>query len=183
KRYPATSWYMSAEPILVAKGGADLLLLPEMANRHGLIAGATGTGKTITLQVLAENFSARGVPAFMADVKGDLAGISQPGGQSPKVQERIRQLKLEGYSPTGCPVTFWDVFGQSGHPVRATVSDMGPLLLSRLLQLNDTQAGVLNLVFRIADANGLLLLDQKDLRAMLQFVGENAGQFTTEYGN
>jgi DNA helicase HerA-like ATPase len=174
---------MSAEPILVAKGEADLLLLPQMANRHGLIAGATGTGKTITLQVLAENFSARGVPVFMADVKGDLAGISQPGGQSPKVQERVRQLKLEGYTPVGCPVTFWDVFGQNGHPVRATVSDMGPLLLGRLLQLNDTQAGVLNLVFRIADAGGLLLLDEKDLRAMLQFVGENAAQFTTEYGN
>jgi DNA helicase HerA-like ATPase len=174
---------MSAEPILVAKGRSDLVLLPQMANRHGLIAGATGTGKTITLQVLAENFSARGVPVFMADVKGDLAGISQPGGQSPKVQERLRQLKLEGYTAAGCPVTFWDVFGQSGHPVRATVSDMGPLLLSRLLQLNDTQAGVLNLVFRIADVHGLLLLDEKDLRAMLQYVGENAAQFTTEYGN
>ena len=174
---------MSAEPILVAKSQSELFLLPQMANRHGLIAGATGTGKTITLQVLAENFSARGVPVFMADVKGDLAGISQPGGQSPKVQDRIRQLKLDGYTPAGCPVTFWDVFGKSGHPVRATISDMGPLLLSRLLQLNDTQAGVLNLVFSIADANGLLLLDEKDLRTMLQFAGENAGRFTTEYGN
>ena len=154
-----------------------------MANRHGLIAGATGTGKTITLQVLAENFSALGVPVFMADVKGDLAGISQSGGQSPKVQERLKQLKLDAYTPAGCPVTFWDVFGTSGHPVRATVSDMGPQLLGRLLQLNDTQEGVLNLVFRVADAGGLLLLDEKDLRAMLQYVGENAQQFTTEYGN
>ena len=174
---------MSATPILVAKSSAEIFLLPQMANRHGLIAGATGTGKTITLQVLAENFSTRGVPVFMADVKGDLAGISQPGGQSPKVQERLRQLKLDDFAPAGCPVTFWDVFGASGHPVRATISDMGPLLLSRLLNLNETQAGVLNLVFRIADTNGLLLLDEKDLRAMLQFVGDHAGEFTTEYGN
>ena len=174
---------MSATPILVAKSSAKIFLLPQMANRHGLIAGATGTGKTITLQVLAENFSSQGVPVFMADVKGDLAGICQPGGQSPKVQERVRQLKLDDFTPAGCPVTFWDVFGASGHPVRATISDMGPLLLSRLLNLNDTQAGVLNLVFRIADTNGLLLLDEKDLRAMLQFVGDHAGEFTTEYGN
>ena len=174
---------MSAEPILIAKAAAEIFLLPQMANRHGLIAGATGTGKTITLQVLAENFSAQGVPVFLADVKGDLAGISQPGGQSPKVQERLKQLKLDGYTPAGCPVTFWDLFGTSGHPVRATISDLGPQLLGRLLQLNDTQEGVLNLVFRIADANGLLLLDEKDLRAMLQYVGENAAQFQTEYGN
>ncbi len=174
---------MSAEPILIAKASAGIFLLPQMANRHGLIAGATGTGKTITLQVLAESFSAQGVPVFLADVKGDLAGISQSGGQSPKVQERLKQLKLDGYTPAGCPVTFWDLFGTSGHPVRATISDLGPQLLGRLLQLNDTQEGVLNLVFRIADANGLLLLDEKDLRAMLQYVGENAQQFTTEYGN
>src|ERR1043166_9392217 len=174
---------MSAGPILVAKGESDLSLLPAMTNRHGLIAGATGTGKTVTLQVLAENFSARGVPVFLADVKGDLAGISQPGGQSPKVQERLRQLRLENYQFAGCPVTFWDVFGESGHPVRSTISEMGPLLLARLLQLNDTQAGVLNLVFRIADEQGLLLLDSKDLRAILKFAGENAGQFTTEFGN
>jgi hypothetical protein len=154
-----------------------------MANRHGLIAGATGTGKTITLQVLAEAFSTRGVPVFLADVKGDLAGLSQPGGQSPKVQERVRQLRLDDFAPAACPVTFWDVFGASGHPVRATVSEMGPLLLGRLLQLNETQAGVLNLVFRIADVHGLLLLDAKDLRAMLQYVGDNAAEFTTEYGN
>ena len=174
---------MSAEPILIAKAAAEIFLLPQMANRHGLIAGATGTGKTITLQVLAESFSAQGVPVFVADVKGDLAGISQPGGQSLKVQERLKQLKLDGYTPAGCPVTFWDLFGTSGHPVRATISDLGPQLLARLLQLNETQAGVLNLVFRIADANGLLLLDEKDLRAMLQYVGENAAQFQTEYGN
>jgi DNA helicase HerA-like ATPase len=171
------------EPILVAKSSSDLFLLPKMANRHGLIAGATGTGKTVTLQLLAENFSARGVPVFMADVKGDLAGISQAGGQSAKIQERVKQLKLTDYSPAACPVIFWDVFGQSGHPVRATISEMGPLLLARLLQLNDTQAGVLTLVFRIADENGLLLLDVKDLRAMLQYVGDNAAAFTTKYGN
>ncbi len=175
---------MSAvEPILVAKGNTDLFLLPEMANRHGLIAGATGTGKTVTLQVLAEQFSNRGVPVFMADVKGDLSGISQPGAGNPKVQERIKLLKLENFSFSASPAVFWDVFGAAGHPVRGTVSDMGPLLLSRLLQLNDTQAGVLNIVFRIADENGLLLLDTKDLRAMLQYVGDNAAQFTTQYGN
>ncbi len=175
---------MSAQPILVARNSrTDLCLLPQMANRHGLIAGATGTGKTITLQVLAENFSAQGVPVFMADVKGDLAGISQPGGQSAKVQERLAQLRIDGYTPAGCPVTFWDVFGQSGHPVRATISEMGPLLLSRLLNLNDTQAGVLNIVFRIADEHGLLLLDLKDLRAILNHIGQNASAFTTQYGN
>ncbi len=174
---------MSAEPILIAKNKSEIFLLPEMANRHGLIAGATGTGKTVTLQVLAENFSALGVPVFLADVKGDLAGISQPGGQSPKIQERVKQLKLDGYTPAGCPVTFWDVFGEKGHPIRATISEMGPLLLARLLQLNETQAGVLNIVFHVADENGLLLLDLKDLRAMLQHVGDNAAQFTTQYGN
>lgn len=172
------------QPILVARRlRTDLFLLPQMANRHGLIAGATGTGKTITLQGLAESFSAQGVPVFLADVKGDLAGLSQPGGQSPKVLERVTQLKLDGYTPAACPVTFWDVFGQSGHPVRATISEMGPLLLSRLLNLNETQGGVLSLVFRIADEHGLLLLDLKDLRAMLNYVGQNAAAFTTEYGN
>ncbi|MBP9901308.1 MAG: DUF853 family protein [Verrucomicrobia bacterium] len=174
---------MSAQPILFAKSKTDICLLPEMSNRHGLIAGATGTGKTVTLQVLAESFSAMGVPVFLADVKGDLAGISQPGGQSTKVQERVKQLKLDGYTPRGCPVTFWDVFGEKGHPIRATISEMGPLLFARLLQLNDTQAGVLNIVFHVADENGLLLLDLKDLRAMLQYVGDNAAQFTTKYGN
>jgi DNA helicase HerA-like ATPase len=175
---------MSApEPILVAKAKSELFLLPQMANRHGLIAGATGTGKTVTLQVLAEQFSAMGVPVFMADVKGDLSGVSQAGAPGPKIQERIKQLKLEGFTFGGSPTAFWDVFGAAGHPIRATVSEMGPLLLTRLLQLNETQAGVLSIVFRIADENGLLLLDTKDLRAMLQYVGENAAQFTTQYGN
>lgn len=174
---------MNAQPILVAKNTAEIFLLPELANRHGLIAGATGTGKTVTLQLLAESFSAMGVPVFLADVKGDLAGISQPGGQSTKIQERVKQLKLDDYTPAGCPVTFWDVFGEKGHPIRATISEMGPLLLSRLLQLNETQSGVLNIVFHVADQNGLLLLDLKDLRAMLQYVGDNAAQFTTQYGN
>lgn len=174
---------MSSEPILVARNSSDILLLPQMANRHGLIAGATGTGKTVTLQSLAESFSAMGVPVFLADVKGDLAGISQQGGQSTKVLERVKQLKIDDYTPSGCPVTFWDVFGEKGHPVRATISEMGPLLLARLLQLNETQAGVLNIVFRVADENGMLLLDLKDLRAMLQHVGDNATQFTTQYGN
>ena len=154
-----------------------------MSNRHGLIAGATGTGKTVTLQLLAENFSAMGVPVFLADIKGDLSGISQPGGQSPKAQERAKMLKLTDYTPAGCPVTFWDVFGQKGHPVRATISEMGPLMLARLLQLNDIQGGVLNIIFRIADENGLLLLDMKDLRAMCQYVAENASAFTGRYGN
>ncbi|MGH7889362.1 MAG: helicase HerA-like domain-containing protein [Thermodesulfobacteriota bacterium] len=172
-----------AEPILIAKGENELFLLPKMANRHGLIAGATGTGKTVTLQVIAENFSRIGVPVFMADVKGDLAGISQPGTDSPKIAERVHKLGLNNFTFSGSPVTFWDVFGEQGHPVRATVSEMGPLLLSRLLNLNETQGGVLTLVFKIADDNGLLVLDLKDLRAMVQHVGDNAKQFTTEYGN
>jgi DNA helicase HerA-like ATPase len=170
-------------PILMAKGAADLLFLPEMANRHGLIAGATGTGKTVTLQVLAENFSALGVPVFMADIKGDLTGISQPGGQNPKVTARIQELKLGAYEFRGCPVALWDVFGKQGHPIRATVSEMGPLLFSRLLQLNEIQSGVLSLVFKIADEGGLLLLDLKDLRATVQHVGDHASEFTTQYGN
>lgn len=172
----------AADPILVARGETDCVLLPSMANRHGLIAGATGTGKTITLQVLAENFSRIGVPVFMADVKGDLTGISQPGGTNPKILDRVKQLKLADFKPAGCPVTLWDVFGEQGHPVRATLSELGPLLLSRLLQLNETQEGVLNLVFKIADENGLLLLDVKDLRSMLQYVGENAAEFNLKYG-
>jgi len=159
-------------------------LLPAMANRHGLIAGATGTGKTVTLQTLAERLSAIGVPVFMADVKGDLSGIGAPGVISPKFQKRLEALDLaEGFTPRACPVAFWDVYGESGHPVRATISDMGPLLLARLLNLNETQSGVLQLVFRIADDAGLLLLDMKDLRAMVQHVGEHAKEFTTEYGN
>ncbi|OGU23568.1 MAG: ATP-binding protein [Hydrogenophilales bacterium RIFOXYD1_FULL_62_11] len=172
------------EPLLVAKNATtDLHLLPQMANRHGLITGATGTGKTVTLQTLAEHFSRIGVPCFMSDVKGDLSGVSQPGGGNAKVTERVEMLKLEGFEHQGYPVTLWDPFGKTGHPVRATISDMGPLLLGRMLDLNETQNGVLNLVFKVADDNGLLLLDFKDLRAMLAFVGENAKQFTTDYGN
>ena len=173
---------MSA-PLLVAKHAkAELHLLPGLANRHGLVTGATGTGKTVTLQTLAEQFSRAGVPVFMADVKGDLSGMAKAGGSNAKVAERAKALKLAlDYAP--CPVVFWDVFGERGHPVRATVSDLGPLLLSRMLGLNDTQEGVLNLVFRIADDAGLLVLDLKDLRAMLQHVGANAAQFTTAYGN
>lgn len=171
------------DPILVARGARDLVLLPHMANRHGLIAGATGTGKTVTLQGLAEQFSLRGVPVFLADVKGDLSGMAVPGSPTTKIQERLRELQLEAFTFGGCPVTFWDVFGEKGHPVRTTISEMGPLLLARLLQLNETQAGVLNLVFKVADEEGLLLLDLKDLRAMLKHVGENAASFTTDYGN
>jgi DNA helicase HerA-like ATPase len=172
-----------ASPLLIAKKDkTDLHLLPALANRHGLITGATGTGKTVSLQALAEQFSRIGVPVFMADVKGDLSGMAKPGGGNAKVSQRLKDLKLEA-AYAACPVVFWDVFGASGHPVRATVSDMGPLLLSRLLGLNETQEGVLNLVFRIADDGGLLLLDLKDLRAMLQHVGENAAQFTNAYGN
>jgi len=172
------------EPLLIARNATtDLFLLPQMANRHGLITGATGTGKTVTLQTLAEHFSSIGVPCFMSDVKGDLSGVSQPGGGNPKVAERVASLKIDGFAYQGYPVTFWDPFGEAGHPVRATVSDMGPLLLGRMLDLNETQAGVLNLVFKVADDNGLLLLDLKDLRAMLAHVGEHAREFTTEYGN
>lgn len=172
-----------ADPLLIAKGSSEIFLLPKMANRHGLIAGATGTGKTVTLQVIAENLSSIGVPVFMADVKGDLSGISQKGGGNPKVDARVQQLALNDFALKESPVTFWDVFGEQGHPVRATVSEMGPLLLERLLNLNDTQGGVLNMVFKIADDNGLLLLDLKDLRAMLQHVGDNAAQYKTAYGN
>lgn len=173
-----------SDPILVAAHGeTQCHLLPALANRHGLITGATGTGKTITLQKLAEGFSAIGVPVFMADIKGDLTGISQTGKLSPKVAGILQERGLAEPEPTACPTTLWDVFGEQGHPVRATISDMGPLLLGRMLDLNDTQQGVLQLVFKIADDNGLLLLDLKDLRAILQHVGDNAKTFTTEYGN
>ena len=171
------------EPLVIARSKIDIALLPALANRHGLIAGATGTGKTVTLQVLAERFSAIGVPVFMADVKGDLAGLAAAGASSPKMKERLAALKCEEPQWAACPAVFWDVFGKAGHPVRATVSDMGPLLLGRLFNLNDTQQGVLSLVFKIADDHGLLLLDAKDLRAMLQHIGDNAKDFTTEYGN
>ncbi len=172
-----------AAPLLVAKSDHELHLLPGLANRHGLIAGATGTGKTVTLQRIAEGFSKIGVPVFMADVKGDLAGLSQKGEPRPKIEERIKQLGVDEFTYAACPVVFWDAFGSQGHPVRATISEMGPLLLARLLNLNDTQQGVLTLVFKIADDNGLLLLDLKDLRAMLQFTGDNAKNYTTQYGN
>ncbi|MEZ5706216.1 MAG: DUF853 domain-containing protein [Burkholderiaceae bacterium] len=173
-----------AEPMLIAKNKTvQCLLLPSLANRHGLITGATGTGKTVTLQALAEQFSKIGVPVFMADVKGDLTGISQTGSFGEKITAILKDRGIELPDPHACPTTLWDVFGEQGHPVRATVSDMGPLLLSRMLDLNDTQSGVLNLVFKFADDNGLLLLDMKDLRAMLQHIGDNAKQFTTEYGN
>ena len=173
-----------AEPLLIAKHDTtECHLLPGLANRHGLITGATGTGKTVTLQTLAENFSRIGVPVFMADVKGDLTGASQAGKIGDKLAGVLKERGLDLPTPLACPTTLWDVFGEQGHPVRATVSDMGPLLLGRMLNLNETQLGVLNLVFKIADDNGLLLLDLKDLRAMLQYVGDNAKEFTTEYGN
>ncbi len=172
------------EPLLIARNtDTECHLLPGLANRHGLITGATGTGKTVTLQTLAENFSNIGVPVFMADVKGDLTGISQTGAISDKLAGILKERGIQPPEPHACPVTLWDVFGDQGHPVRATVSDMGPLLLGRMLNLNETQTGVMNLVFKIADDNGLLLLDLKDLRAMLQHVGDNASQFTTQYGN
>ena len=148
------------EPLVIAKHQqTELALLPALANRHGLITGATGTGKTITLQVLAERFSRIGVPVFMADVKGDLSGIAANGVESPKLGERLKSLGISDWAPAKFPAAFWDVAGEQGHPVRATISDMGPILLARLLNLNDTQAGVLQLVFKIADDNGLLLLD------------------------
>jgi hypothetical protein len=170
--------------LLIGKSGeAPVELLPAMANRHGLIAGATGTGKTVSLQVLAEAFSSIGVPVFAADIKGDLSGISQPGGGNPKVDERIAALGLGEWGFRGTPVTFWDVFGEQGHPVRTTVSEVGPLLLARMLNLNETQEAVLTVAFRVADENGLLLLDIKDLRSMLAFVGENAREIALTYGN
>jgi uncharacterized protein len=172
-----------AEQLHIAQSDEPLYLLSNLANRHGLVAGATGTGKTVTLQVMAESFSRIGVPVFAADIKGDLSGISQPGSDNPKIAERVKQLKLTDFAFSSCPVTFWDVFGEQGHPIRATVSEMGPLLFSRLLGLNDTQEGVLALVFKIADDNGLLLLDLKDLQAMLRNVGDNAKEYQTQYGN
>ena len=173
-----------SEPLYLAKSEDGYpALLPQMANRHGLITGATGTGKTVTLQSIAERLSFAGVPVFMADVKGDLSGMGAAGVVTPKLEARLKDLGLEGFAPYANPVAFWDVFGQGGIPVRATISDMGPLLLARLLNLNDTQTGVLQLVFKIADDQGLLLLDLKDLRAMVQHVGEHAKEFTTEYGN
>ncbi|HPD01461.1 MAG TPA: DUF853 family protein, partial [Acetivibrio sp.] len=169
--------------ILIAKGNTPVYLLPQMANRHGLIAGATGTGKTVTLKVLAESFSDSGVPVFLADIKGDLAGLAVEGADNPKIQERVEKLGIEGFEYRSYPVRFWDIFGEGGHPVRTTISEMGAILLSRLLELNETQSGIMNIVFRIADDKGLLLIDLKDLRAMLQYVGENAKEFTIKYGS
>lgn len=173
----------SLEGMLIGKDDAELHMWPAMANRHGLVAGATGTGKTVTLQVLAEAFSRIGVPVFAADVKGDLSGISQAGGDNPKVAERIEKLGLGDWGFSGTPVMFWDVFGEQGHPVRTTITEVGPLLLARMLSLNEIQEAVLTVAFRVADDNGLLLLDIKDLRAMLKFVADNASEIGTAYGN
>lgn len=174
---------MEGTAIYVGKGESQLYLLPKLANRHGLVAGATGTGKTVTLQILAEGFSSLGVPVFVADVKGDLSGIAVPGGGNPKLDERAAKIGMTEYAPTAFPTVFWDLFGQKGHPVRTTVSEMGPLLLARLLELNETQEGVLNIVFKLADDEGLLLLDLKDLRSMLAAVSERATELTATYGN
>ena len=169
--------------IWLAQSDKNLYLLPSMANRHGLIAGATGTGKTITLKVMAESFSDMGVPVFLADVKGDLSGMCRPGVNTEDMQRRIERFGIEGWEYKSYPTRFWDIFGEKGLPVRVTVSEMGPTLLGRLLNLTEIQTGVLNIVFKVADEHGLLLLDLKDLRAMLQFVGENRAEFTTMYGN
>ena len=173
----------TTEGLLIAKGATELRLLPHMASRHGLVAGATGTGKTVTLQVLAEAFSSLGVPVFAADIKGDLSGVSQPGGGNARVGARIDELGLAPWAFESSPVMFWDVFGQQGHPVRTTVSEVGPLLLGRMLNLNDVQEAVLTVAFRVADDNGLLLLDMDDLRAMLKYVADNAAAIGTTYGN
>ncbi len=173
----------SNNAIWLAQNEKPVYLLPKMANRHGLIAGATGTGKTVTLKVLAEAFSDMGVPVFLADIKGDLASLAAKGTASPNIAERLETLDIKEFEFKSFPVRFWDIFGENGHPVRATVSEMGPLLLSRLLSLNDTQAGILNIVFRIADEQGLLLLDLKDLREMIRYVGENAKNLTLKYGH
>jgi DNA helicase HerA-like ATPase len=173
----------ASHALTFAKGDGPIGLLPAMANRHGLIAGATGTGKTVTVRVLTELFSGIGVPVFLADVKGDVSGLAAAGAESSKISDRVRQLGISDFSYAACPTVFWDILGTQGHPVRTTVSDMGPLLLSRILNLNDTQSGVLALIFKVADDNGLLLLDLKDLRAMLQHVGGQAAQFKTQYGN
>ena len=173
----------SERQLLIAKSGIEIFLNPRMANRHGLIAGATGTGKTVSLQVMAEAFSSIGVPVFVSDIKGDLSGVSKTGADNERILDRISQLKINGYSHSAFPVTFWDLFGEQGHPLRTTISEMGPLLLGRLMNLNDVQESVLTLVFRIADDNNLLLLDLKDLQKMCEYVGNNREQFITAYGN
>lgn len=172
--------------IWIGKAGEEkIYIYPKMANRHGMIAGATGTGKTVTLKVLAESFSDCGVPVFLADVKGDLAGMCKPGAESESLQKRINAMELvkEGYGFHAYPTTFWDVYGEKGMPLRATISEMGPLLLSRIMELNDTQTDILTIIFKIADDEGLLLLDTKDLRSMLQYVSEHAKEYGAEYGN
>ena len=175
---------LTENKIWMAKAGdKNLFLLPEMANRHGLIAGATGTGKTITMKVMAESFAEMGVPVFLADIKGDLSGMCMPGKDNEDMQERIARFGIEGWQYKAFPTRFWDIFGEVGHPVRVTVSSMGPVLLARLLGLTEIQTGVLNIVFKVADDNGLLLLDLKDLRSMLAYVGENRKELTLEYGN
>ncbi len=170
--------------ILIGGNGKNQVVLPaSTANRHGLIAGATGTGKTVSLQVLAENFSSIGVPVFLADVKGDLSGLAQAGSDNDKINSRLQTIGIEKFTTQPSPTLFWDLFGKKGHPVRTTISDMGPLLLSSLLELNDTQTGVLYSAFKLADDDGLLLLDLKDLRSMLHWMGDNASELSTEYGN
>ncbi|MBN2482375.1 MAG: DUF853 family protein [Bacteroidales bacterium] len=169
--------------MLIGKSTRDLYLIPYMANRHGLIAGATGTGKTVSMQVLAETFSRLGVPVFVADVKGDVSGIANSMGDNPKIDARVNDMQLTGYTRQSCPVCFWDIFGEQGHPMRTTISEMGPLLLSRLLNLNDIQTNVLSLAFRIADDNEMLLLDLKDLRKMLEFIADHRSDYITDYGN
>jgi len=169
--------------VWLATGDAPIYLEPSMANRHGLIAGATGTGKTVTLKVLAESFSDMGVPVFLADIKGDLSGMVNMGVETKHILRSINTMNIQNFDYTAFPVRFWDVYGKQGHPVRTTITEMGPDLLARLLGLNDTQSGILRIVFRIADDKGLLLLDLKDLRAMIQYVGDNAKEFKLTYGN
>lgn len=171
------------ESLCIAKTDHEIGIIPRMANRHGLIAGATGTGKTVTLRVMAEQLSSIGIPVFMADIKGDLTGMAMPGGEHPKVRERAAQLGMTDMNFEGLPVVFWDVFGQKGHPLRTTICEIGPLMLGRILNLNDIQSSLLTMIFKIADDSGLLLLDLKDLRSMVKFVGEQADQFKNEYGN
>ena len=176
--------YTNEQGLYVAHGPeGPISITGKMANRHGLIAGATGTGKTVSLQVLAETFSQAGVPCFMADMKGDLSGISQTGKMSGFIEKRCAEFGIENPQFAGCPVRFFDVFGEQGHPMRTTISNMGPQLLSRLLQLNDTQEGVMNVLFRVADERGLLLIDIKDLRSMLTYISKHAAELTTTYGN
>src|SRR5215510_7237924 len=170
------------EQILIGKGDQLVYLLPKYGNRHGLVAGATGTGKTVSLMVLAEAFSRLGVPVFMADVKGDVSGLAMPGTPNDKIKERVAQIGVSGYTQEASPVVFWDLYGKAGHPVRATVSEMGPSLLGRIFELNDTQSGVLDIAFKMADDQGLLLLDLDDFRAVLTFVADNRKEISTQYG-